>query len=188
MLLDVVRAPQKALAQARKKGEKHAVQLLLVNSLVVAAALGLFMLRFSSFSAVFAGASVIVASTAFLLTFAASMFFAYVLQITVNTLGGSGRYADGLAAVAYSITAIALGLLASSLLLFVPLLGAVLAILVLSATAALSLATLYRAIKELFKTDMIVAFVAVSVLIISVVVAIYGIGLMSVANRLMMMG
>jgi len=186
MLLEVVKYPAKALAGAKKKGEQHTIKLLLINSLLIAAAFGLFLVRFSSLSTTFANIALIAASTGFLLSIILSVFFAYILQIVVNTLGGNGKYMDGLAAMVYSLTALALGLFVSSLLLFIPSLGPVIALLILSVTSALSMATLYRAIKELFRTDMIVAFVSVSVLILSVVIAVYGTGVLAVANMFMM--
>ncbi len=184
MLLEIVKSPAKAIASAKKKGGQHTIKLLLVNSLLIAVAFGLFLVRFSSVSATFANIALIAASTGFLLSFILSVFFAYTLQIIVNTLGGNGKYMDGLAVMAYSLTGISLGLVVCSLVLFVPMVGPMLALLILSITTALSVATLYRAIKDLFRTDMIVSFVSVSILIISMMVAIYGITLLTIGTGL----
>lgn len=183
LLLDVINFPAKAIASSRKKGEKHVVRLLLLNSLLAALAGGLLLLRLSLVSSLYLGAAVAMASTAFLVVFFASLFFAYVLHVIVNTLGGSGRYNDALTCIVYASSAPALGFLVSSLLMFVPLLGIMSSLLVMALTAALGMATLYRAVRELFRTDMLVSFVSLNILIISLAFSVYGMAALRMSLR-----
>lgn len=183
MLADVIRSPADAIR--KKRDEKHIIEMLLVNSLVVAVAAGLFVARFAMLSSLYMSMAVIIASTLFLLVFFGAMFIAYVLQLITNTLGGRGAYKDGMAAVAYALAAPAVGFFAASLLLFIPLVGFFFAVFVVALTLALGIATLYRAVKELFRVDMIVSFISVSVLTLSLIAAVYGMVILKFASRFM---
>jgi len=93
-----------------------------------------------------------------------TVFIAFLLKVTVNTLGGKGTYFDGLSVLAYMIWPLALGGLLASILLMIPALGAFLAGLSLAFLGVLAGAIAFRSIKEMFGVDYITALIALAVL------------------------
>lgn len=101
------------------------------------------------------------------------LFFALLVKIVMKTLGGKGRYIDSLTAVVYGNFAIAAGIFISSFLLSMQSAGFVLSFLVLAVSVALGISTFYRAVKELFNTDMITTWVGIGLTIAGFIVAAY---------------
>jgi len=118
--------------------------------------------------------TLISAISVFLLVLIGGLILGWIVQIITTTLGGKGKYYEGLRAIVNTLIAPSIGALIASIFLYVPAVGTAVIFLVLAVTIALGLATLYRSIKELFSTDIITALVTVSVLSMAVVIAIMG--------------
>jgi len=106
----------------------------------------------------------IAAVVTFLVIFIGGLFFAWLLQTTMNTLGCKGNYNSGLVPVAYPLLILSVSNLISAVLNYVPVIGGVLAFLVTIILTVMAFALTYRAIKEMFATDMITAFIGLLVL------------------------
>lgn len=177
MCIDILRNPGKAFTQAKKKKNLGKSLLILIESsvlfalaaLVIALSLGQAMLAL--------GAAVSV----FVIVFVFGIVFSYVVQIAAVTLGGKGRYFEGLTVVSYSLAPMSAGIFIASLLFVIPFVGIVGA-LVMAVLFALGLAALYRGIKDMFSVDLITSLIVVSVVTISFIIAIYayvGLGILS---------
>ncbi len=167
MCIDILRNPSKSIADAKKRKSMNKTFLVLIEDAVLfAVASGLIVAK-TGFA--FLLGSVI---AVFLVVLIAVLLFGLVVQVVTTTLGGKGKYFEGLTAAAYSAAPISAGVFIVSLLAFVPLTTG-LQIIVLALTFALGFSLFYRAIKELYSTDMITSFVAVSVTILALILAVY---------------
>lgn len=108
-----------------------------------------------------------------LLGIVCSIFGGFLVQIVFQTLGGKGKYLDGLTTVVYAKFPIAIGFILSSILSLFSTVGIVLALIVMIVFAVLGISTLYRSIKELFAVDMVTALVGTNILIIGAILAVY---------------
>jgi hypothetical protein len=176
--LQIIRSPGDAIALAKKRGGiGDALGALALAGIIGGAGASIALVQIGPRAGLAELALQFLASGAaavFLLVLIGGLFVSFILTIILNTLGGRGKLADGLTAVAYSLAAPSIGLLAAALLSFVPLAGAILAFAVLAAALALGAATLYRATTELFGANMITAFVAFSILFGSLLLAVSG--------------
>lgn len=102
------------------------------------------------------------------------LFFGWITKLIMNLLGAEGSYFDGLTTIAYPVLAVSVGILLAMLFSYIPLIGTVLSFIAVAVFFTIGYASLYRFAKELFDTDMITAFVGISVLMAIVVVSIYG--------------
>lgn len=169
MCLDIIRDPVKSLLQAKKRKTMNKTFLTVIEECVLfAIAGGLVVAKLGLGSAgVFASA---VAVFLFALIFV--LLFSLMVHISAVTLGGKGKFYEGLTAVAYSTLPEAVGLFAVSLLALVPFTVGV-QIIVLALSFALGLSMLYRGIKELYSIDTVTSFVVVSVVIVVLILALY---------------
>ncbi len=164
--------PDSAIMEAKKRPNRgEAVKALASAGLAIAIATILSLWR----SGVVPDMQVIAASgvAVFLVILFGGLFVSYLLTLVARILGGKGNITHGATAVAYSFAAPSLGLLVASVLLFVPLVGGIIAFLVIAVTLVVGSATLYRGVKEMFSTDMITAFVTVSVLMGMLVLSLF---------------
>ena len=170
----------------KEKEEKNTVKsivILLVASAVLAlsAAIGIFrvlssVLGTTGFDLGYFGAGLgtgIVAVIVFVLVFIGGLFFGLVLKMIFTVLGGEGGYFEGLSVIAYSLLPFSIGALISSVCTFIPFVGGVISFAALAIFGAVAYATLYRASKELFNTDMITSFIGITVLVGVMVLALY---------------
>jgi hypothetical protein len=110
------------------------------------------------------------ALSVFAVTLIISIILGFILKIIVTTLGGAGKYFEGLTVVAYALLPMAASLFVASIFALVPA-GIVISAIAVALGFACGLSMLYRGIKELFRTDMVTALVAVSILIIVLLIA-----------------
>jgi len=168
-------APAEAIMAARKKATfGDALGTLIVDGIVLAVAAAIFVTQLGSMTGL--GAMLgqglgMVAVSVFVLTFVGGLFFALLTKLVVNTLGGKGDYVHGLTVDAYSLAAPSVASLVTAIFFAVQWVGPIVGFLALSLGIALGISTFYRAIKELFATDMITALVAVGVLMLALTVA-----------------
>lgn len=168
MCFDIIRNPAKSIAGAKKRKSMNRTLIVAVESAVLFAVAAAVVMAKTGFSALVLAAAV----SAFLFVLICILLFGLIVQIAATTLGCRGKYYEGLTAAAYSTVPMAVGVFVVSLLALVPM-AAGLRLMVIALTFALGFSLLYRAIKELFATDMITSFVVVSVSILAVFAAVY---------------
>jgi hypothetical protein len=168
MCLDLIRNPVKAIESAKKeRSMTKAVSIAILASVVFA--IGVTILTITTLPAV---AVATFAGMFFLFALVAILFSGLILQITANTLGGKGEYFEGLATMSHMALLMSIGFIISTIFSLVPF-GVVVSVIIFGIFFALSISTLFRAAKELFKMDMITTFVAVIVLLLALVFALY---------------
>ncbi len=161
--------PPAAIARAkREKDSNKVLSLLLAEAVLVGVSV---MIISSIFGQTTAGATI--ASAVFFVVMIGILFSAFLIKTVMVTLGGRGKYREGLTAVVYGKFSLSLGIFISSILLYLPLLGSGLALLVLAASASLGISTFYRAVKELFNVDMITTWVGIGLTISGFILAVY---------------
>ncbi len=171
MCIDVFRDPEKALNNAKRRRSMNRTWLATAEaSALMALASALVVVRTAYFGPLAWQLAAVSALSIFVVMFILSIILGYIIRIIVTTLGGTGKYFEGLTVVSYALLPISAGLFVASLLALVPA-GIVISALATAVGFAYGLSILYRGIKELFKTDMITAFVAVSILIIVLLAA-----------------
>ncbi len=181
MCLDIIRNPSKALADAKKKNSMgKTLTVLLEASILMGLAAGVLAAKAGLFDTTLVLSSII---AVFLASVIGILLFGLIIYITATTLGGRGKYFEGLTSTAYALLPISAGMFIISLLAWVPFaLG--LQIIVLAVTLALGISILHRGIKELYKTDMVTSFVTVSIAAFVLLVALYFSLALSLLNRL----
>ncbi len=178
MCLDILKSPVSAIEKSRKESMGYAVKVMLVASLIFAAAAGVFAAKLLPAANIILFASIF---AVFILAVMSITLIALAVEMAAVILGGKGGYYEGLASVSLSSFVFSIGTLIASLLLLIPF-GIAVAVVILVPTFAVSIAVLYRAIKELFRTDMITSFVTVSVTMLAVIVSLYLVLLLGIAS------
>jgi hypothetical protein len=178
-LLNPIEAIKKA-EEEQKLG--HSVVILLVASILLGITVAIGFMRvlsfipimeempFGGFSALGAG---IAALGVFLIVFIGGLFLGWVLKLTFTILGGDGGYFEGLTVISYSLLPLSVGTVIFSVFTYVPIIGGIVSFAAIAVFSAIAYATLYRASKELFHTDMITAFIGVSVIAAIMIISLY---------------
>jgi len=168
-------APAEAIAIAKKRASYgDALGTLIVDGIIMAIATAIFITQIGAMSSlgVIEGQGLGMAAIGmFVLTFLGGLFFALLVNLVTNTLGGNGDYLHGLTTTAYTLAAPAIGFLATAIFFVIPWVGPIIGLLALSIGIALGVATLYRAIKDLYATDMVTSLVAVGILMLAITAA-----------------
>lgn len=146
---------------------------------ILAVPLGDLDIPTGGFMAIGAG---IMAVVVFILVFIAGLFSGLVLRLVFTILGGEGTYFEGLTVVAYSLLPLSIGMIVTSLAIHVPFVGGIIAFVFFAIFSAVAYATMYRAAKELFETDMITAFVGISVIAAVMILSLYVLILSTIAS------
>jgi hypothetical protein len=159
--------PVAMLAKAKKKQDITSSVLVLFSASVifgVAGALGLSGMRL--LTALTGTNLALVALSVFTLVFVTGLFFGWILQTVAAIIGTkNSSFFSGLTSVAYSLLYLSIGFLLSAIFGFIP---NVMGVMVSSFASlvvfgAIGYSTLLRAVRELFETDLLTAFVIVSV-------------------------
>lgn len=111
--------------------------------------------------------------TVFLVGMPLILFFAFLLKIIMTTLGGKGNYYKGLASIVYGTFAMSIGILVASPFFYIPKVGFLFSIFILTIAGALSLATFYRSVKELFGVDIITAWIGIGLVVGGITMGVY---------------
>ncbi len=171
----VVKDSPRAINMLKKHNLHVAVKLLVVSSLIFALGTSIIFSKIMITSGSFSGTAFAgIALTVFSLLTLLGLGMGLVLEFIAANLGGKGKYYESLASVAVFIAAPSLGIFVASLLFFVPFVGVLLGPFIMALTFGIGLSSFYKAIKELFRVDMVTSFVTVSVFIVSFFVLIYG--------------
>lgn len=183
MCIEILASPASAIAKARKqKRMNKTVSVLLITCVLFGVSAGIGTLKFS-LAGIGAGAMTIMG---FLVALIVILLTGLLIELAARTLGGKGKYFEGLTTVTYSFLIPSVGLLIASVLLFIPLIGPGLAFLALVVSVVMGFAMLYRSTKDLFRIDMITSFIVISVVIAAFLLAAYGIALFSLIGRMTM--
>lgn len=168
--MKILTQPEKAIAEAKKeKNLVKSVGILVASAifLALAALIGVStpgMAKFGAQSAI----------GVFILVIVGGLFLGWIVKTAITTLGGVGKYFEGLTVVAYSLLPISIGVLIAAIASVAKVVGVVISFVSLAFFGVLSAAIMYRSVKDLFKTDMVTALVGVSVIYIAIIIAVYG--------------
>lgn len=168
MCLDIIKNPAKSIMDAKKRGSMKKTGLVVIETAVLfALSAGI------PAAAVMTGVLLLgLIVSVFLISVIAMLLLGLILNVSATTLGGKGKYFEGLTAAAYSFNPPSIGIFIASLLTFVPL-SAGIQIIALAVSFALGLSLLYRSVKELYRTDMITAFIVVLIAVAAIFAAVY---------------
>ena len=182
---EIFRDAGKAFSLAAKQRKMSRSFAVLAGSGAIAA---VAMLVVTSRAAGILGSAVIGFSVnVFALVIVTGIIWGFILKVVCGALGAKGGFFEGLTAVAYAMLPATAGILIASVLTLAPL-GIAFGAVALAILLSLGIAVLYRGVKDLFKTDMITAFVAVSIMTLSFLIAIYasaGLNLLVNVGRLL---
>jgi hypothetical protein len=109
----------------------------------------------------------------FLIGIPLALFLAFLLSVIIKILGGRGSYYNGLTSIVYGTFAISIGILVSSPFFYVPKIGFVFSLFILIISGALSIATFYRSIKELFNIDIITTWIGLGLMVAAITFGVY---------------
>ncbi|HLC67822.1 MAG TPA: Yip1 family protein [archaeon] len=169
MCLDILRNAPAAIANAKKQKKMGKTAAVLGESAVLfAAAAGVIIAGSGLYSALLISSVVSVLVTVIV----AGLLLGLIIHIAASTLGGKGKYFEGLTAVTYALLPISAAMLISAVLTLLPFTSG-LQLIVIAVGIAYGFAILYRGIKELYSTDMVTSLVAVSVSILALLMAVY---------------
>ena len=178
MCIEVLRDSAKSINDAKKKRSLNKTLIVLTETAVIFGISAALMLANAG---VYGTQLLLPVFTIFALVIVFGLLSGIVVHVATTTLGGKGRYFEGLTSVSYSLVPAAVGLLLSSILIFVPYSIGV-QIIVFSVAFAMALGILYRAIKELYSTDILISFISVSVVMLSLIMAVYAAVGLSLVN------
>jgi len=174
MCIDILRNPAGAIVKAKKSRNMNKTLLALIEaSVLLAIASAIVVIKTGAYSQLAYTIALASAVTIFVMVLVLSLIMGYVLKIIATTLGSTGRYYDGLTVFAYSLIPMSASIFLGAIFALVPG-GAIISVIALALGFASGLSLLYRGVKEMFKTDMVTAFVAVSVLILVIFIAASG--------------
>ncbi len=176
MCIEIFRNPGKAFGEAAKRRKMSRTALVLLESaLMTAVAMAIITSR------------VALAPWVFALVIAIGIIGGYVIKIVSTTLGARGGFFEGMTAISYAFAPLSAALLLIAVLALLPVFGVLIGIVASVILFAFGLSVLYRGVKEMFRTDMITALVAVSILALAFVIALqfsFSLNLLLSAGRL----
>ncbi len=184
MCLDILKDPAKALLAARKKTDMRKTFIALVESSIIFAVASAVMASRIGVSAGLILASLVLA---FVAVWVITFLLGLIVHISAYTLTSKGKYHDGLTPVVYGMLHISVGFLAASILSWIPFSTGV-QIIVLALMLASGVSTIYRGIKELYRTDMVTALVVVSISVLVIFLAVYASVGLTMLNRFAVLG
>lgn len=162
MYKDLMTNPAVAIAKAkREKSLKKTEVLMVVEWIVLALATAL------PFTNLNVGVAV------FVLGLVSTLLAGFLAQIVFTVLGGRGGFFEGITPIVYSLAPLSLGALFAALFVRVYAIGPLISMIVVAILSAISLSGLYRGYKELFKVDLITAWIGLSILMLAAFLAVY---------------
>lgn len=169
--MKILTAPEKAIAEAKKeKNLTKSFEVLIISAILLALAALAVVAPIPGVARVRIGSALGV----FLFTLVGGVFLGWIVKTAMTTLGGTGKYFEGLTVVSYSSLPISIGVLIAALVSSIQVIGLLISLVALSFFGVLGIATTFRGIKDLFKTDMTTALVGVLVIYLAIVIAVYG--------------
>jgi len=188
-------SPAEAIANAKKKiSAFNTIGILVLDAIVFAAAAGIAIWQLGNLlplGTLLGGTETFVAIVTvvvFVLVILLSLFGGWLVKTAVTTLGGKGKYLDGLTTVAYSGLSPAIGFLITAIVFKLGIAGTIITAIVLPSAIVLGLATFYRSVKEFFSADLLVALIATSILTIATVAMFYAVAFTMMGGGLLGLG
>jgi hypothetical protein len=121
----------------------------------------------------------------FFLGYLASLLLGLIIQIIFTILGGKGGYFESITPLSYCELPLSLGVFLAGLFSLVALAGLLISLIILSILVAMSIAIFYRGIKEMFKVDLITAWIGIGLIFATLFFAFYLSMIFSVPNLFM---
>ncbi|MBI5331976.1 MAG: hypothetical protein HZB65_00215 [Candidatus Aenigmarchaeota archaeon] len=167
-----IRKPTEAILESKKKKSMgKTVGYLVLSAVLLAIAAAISAAKSGLLLGAVGTGPLVLAVGVFLLVFVGAFVAGWIVSLIAAILGGKGDQYEGLTSVTNALVVPSIGALAAALVSFIPYIGVPLVFLVLAISISVGLASLYRSVKELFSTDMITAFVVVSVLSLALILA-----------------
>ena len=191
--IDIITNPGEALLKAKQeKSMGHSLLVAFAASVLITISAVLLIMPFmqlgtttagmiggasaSAATGFFAGMGLaVVAIVVFILVLVFEFLMGLLSGVVMKTLGGKGGFFEGLTVIAYSCFVSSVALAALGVLSFIPLIGPVIGGIIALLLFGISLAILYRGLKELFETDMVTAFVGTSIIATATIFTIYAV-------------
>jgi hypothetical protein len=165
--------PSLVIAKAKKQKDiNHTLKILMIEWLFFG--VGFFIVSsilFRATSWLLVGISVFL--SVFISGVIATIFIGWIIELIITTLGGKGKYFEGLTACVFGLFPISIGLLISSIVSFIPMIGFLISLILITLSSAVGISMFYRGLKEMFGTDMITTWIGVGILIVSTFLAFY---------------
>jgi len=159
---DILINPELAIKQAKKeKCMTTTFVVLLFEWFLIALGLFLLLHRLNA------------SAMLFFLGVVGTVFAGFLVQMVFTVLGGKGGYYEGVTSVVYSLLPMSASVVLSSIFITLPVFGVLLSFVVTVLFVLLGMTILYRAVKELFSTDMITAMVGIGILVGGITIALY---------------
>lgn len=166
-LYEILTEPVSAITKAkREKDISKTLQILIIEWIFIALAIALIPTVPLAFKTT---AIVLVA----LIGIVSTLFMGFLTQLVFNILGGEGKYFEGLTSAVYAKFPISVGLIASSIVFLMPVVGAPIAVVISIIFTVLGIVIFYRAVKELFSTDIITTWIGVGILVTGLILGFY---------------
>jgi hypothetical protein len=164
---EILTNPVAAIMHAKKRKDmSETIQLLIVDWIIISVA---FLLIPNLGLAAKAAAAAFVGVVGILGT----LFFGFLIQLVFNVLGGKGRFYEGLTSAVYAKFPIAVGIFIAALFTWLPFAGLPIAVLASIIFTIIGVVAFYRSVKELFGTDIITAWIGVSILVLGIILGLY---------------
>jgi hypothetical protein len=168
IIKDLLINPGSAIIKAKNKKDVNRTSLLLLTEwIIIALSSAIAFPNFTLLEKIGTG------FTLFFVGIPVSLFFAFLLRIIMKTLGGKGNYYDALKSIVYGLFGASIGGLIASPFVYVPYLGILFILLILSIATAISISTLYRSVKEFFSTDIITTWIGIGLAAGTIAIAVY---------------
>lgn len=169
MFKEFFTTPQIAIAKAKKKKDiNYTLKILLIEWVLFS--VGMFIIS-SVLLNVVSGA--MLGISVFIIGAFTTLFIGWLIKVVMVTLGGKGKYFEGLTTCTLGMFPISIGFLVSVIISYIPLVGFILAFIALACFSALGIAMFYRGLKEMFGTDLITAWIGIAILVTSISLALY---------------
>ncbi|MFH0836563.1 MAG: YIP1 family protein [Candidatus Aenigmatarchaeota archaeon] len=169
-----LRKPAEAILETKKKKNMgKTIGYLVLSAVLLAIAAAIASAKTGLLLGMIETGPLVLAVGMFLLVVVGAFVVGWIVTLIATILGGKGDQYEGLTSVTNALFVPSIGALVAVLVSFVPYVGLPLIFLVLAISISIGLASLYRSVKELFSTDMITAFVVVSVLSLALILALF---------------
>ena len=106
--------------------------------------------------------------------FVGGLFVSWLFSLGMGMLGGHGEFYEGLASLSYPLVIFSVGLFVAALSSYAGYIGMLISFLALTTCGMLSYTALFRATKEMFRVDMLTAFIGVSALFAVIMFSVFG--------------
>lgn len=164
---EMIKSPHKSL-QKTKKNINHNKAFMNITIASVVAGFGMLLLFSSSLLAGMWTVPVFAGISAFVTVLLIGILMSFVVGISAVIMTEKGKYLSGFSVMAHTIAPLSVGFLAMAAVMIVPVVGTILATIVLLPFLAIGISMMYKSVKEIYKTDMVTALVIVAVSVLTI--------------------